>query len=488
MTSTKHTRAEALFFDQALREILAHEAPPDLRARVRAASGHERARAALAVDDAYSGARPRAWLAAAILLLGSALAAGLALRGVSSPSAAEAGQEQPLPDPMALARVLHKAAALTLVARRDDTAARLSDAPEHAVLLTDGRDLLPDLRDALGRGGAAVAPRSAGETDAELLLHGEERAFSRLRLFFDANGVRVGAAAFTMTTPLPNELGAALREHWLRAARAKAPARRRVQVRTVQELLAGIAPNTTLELMEGPFTLPADLESVPTNRHVKALEQWGEVVLEVQEVHNLHIRAVGARARVLGSSSADVLRFSACRDVSLEGIVLGHIEGLEQGCSAPVLTLHDCDGFKLRDCELFGCGTEGIVAERSRNLAMERSEVHTCRYGVVRFQSCTGLHFSASVFRDCSMVWDSGGLSFTDCSNVVFDGCSVRGMSQEMPARVPLFGVQMDEAITFRRGSITGNLCPRVATSKLLLVRQETQERDNGPDVAGPGK
>jgi hypothetical protein len=46
-----------------------------------------------------------------------------------------------------------------------------------------------------------------------------------------------------------------------------------------------------------------------------------------------------------------------------------------------------------------------------------------------------------------------------------------------------LFQITMDEAVQFVRGAIRGNRTNRVANSKLLLVREGTDERDNGPDV-----
>lgn len=41
----------------------------------------------------------------------------------------------------------------------------------------------------------------------------------------------------------------------------------------------------------------------------------------------------------------------------------------------------------------------------------------------------------------------------------------------------------MDELVQFVRGSIRDNRCKRLATSKLLLARDGTDEADNGPNV-----
>jgi hypothetical protein len=493
MTSLPDARADERFLDLALAEALGDERPPDLLARVHQATAAERARAAQAVDDAAMPAHRERWLVAAILLAGLGLAASLAfVRRQPQVDAHAFAQERAVADPAELARARAKGSALVLIARTDAAGTRLSDAPEHALTI-DGEgqaDLIPQLRAALGQG-AGSAPLPQGAAQAELWLQCDDRSFVRGRLQFDSDQVRFGVAAFARPAPLPSELGSALRAAWQQAASNKVAPRKRVQVRDVAELFAAIAPNTTIELVGGPFVLPATVDDAPRgNAHVRVIEEWQNAVVELDGVHNLHLRAVGVPVRVLGASPGDVLRLRNCKDVCIDGLVLGHVDGLDFGCSAPVVTLHDCDGVRLRDCELFGCGTEGVVAERSHRLAMERCDVHTCRFGVVRFTNCRDLRFAATQFRDCAMVWDSGGLSFIDCAAVAFDGCTVRGMTQDDGARVPLFGVQMDEAIAFRRGAIVGNRCPRVATSKLLLVRHETDERDNGPEVAaaGPGK
>ena len=87
------------------------------------------------------------------------------------------------------------------------------------------------------------------------------------------------------------------------------------------------------------------------------------------------------------------------------------------------------------------------------------------------------------LFRDCQV--GLAAFVFDQCRGVRFHDCVVRGFrgwDAPTPADL-LFDATMDEAVQFVRGAIRGNRTNRVANSKLPLVRDGTDERDNGPDV-----
>jgi hypothetical protein len=78
------------------------------------------------------------------------------------------------------------------------------------------------------------------------------------------------------------------------------------------------------------------------------------------------------------------------------------------------------------------------------------------------------------------------GFVFDRCEGVHFADCTVRRLDALVDGGKEgqlLFQITMDEAVQFVRGAIRGNRTNRVANSKLLLVREGTDERDNGPDV-----
>lgn len=476
------------WIETALDEVVGEDAPPDLRARVLAAAPAQAAAAAARVE--FAARRPHAlgWAAAA-MLLGALVVGGVLWSSRSATEGAAAGpaqgpaQEIKVSDVAHLAR--HLAATTTLALRvvHGPDGARLPDEAEYSAMI-HGIVPLQQLRDAVTAASSIGEPFAVRETSAELHLHGEA-GFVRLRLRIDADAVRVGTAEFACADSLPPPLARTLRSEWRILAAQKPPARQRIQVHTQRQLVEAIGSDRTIELIGGPFVLTGSDErgDLPQNPAVEFREASPVPFLVVKGVRNLQLRAIGGAVRVLGRSPADVLRCEECEDVLFEGLVLGHDTGVERSCSAPVLTLSRCRNVRVRDCELFGCGTEGIVADDVQGFRMERGEIHTCLHGVVRFTASREVIFSGARFRDCGIT--EAAFAFLDCEHVHFADCAIRGMaSMNRPADDDgLFAVRMDEPVAFVRGSIRGNRTSRVANSKLLLVRDRTDEGDNGPDV-----
>jgi hypothetical protein len=483
--------ADAAWLDAALHEVLAGEAPPDLRARLAAASTSDLQAAAARVEAARPARVRTHWLLAAVALFALLVVGGVAAlqragNGVG-PAQATAPQE-PLRE-LEVANVEQLAAHLARTTTVGSTALRgangerLPNEPEHSSMLSD--PLLRDLLRALFVPGlAAGKPFDRGAAHAELRLQ-SEAGFVRLFVLVEGEVVRLGNAKFA-TGAVPAEVSVACRAVWDRTSKQQVPARRRLQVHTTRELIAAIGSDRTIELVGGPFVLDPedDAGPFPANPAVEFGEREPVPYLIVKGVRGLHLRAVGGPVRVLSRSPAEVVQFAGCRDVFLEGLVLGHSDEVAFHCVAPVLSLQQCTNVLVRDCELFGCGTEGIVAAEVDSLRMERGEIHTCRHGISILERCRDVEFRGATFRDTEVAM--AAFTFDGCERVRFVDCVVRNLDGGMggPAQDQgLFLVTMDEAVTFLRGQIRGNRTRRVVNSKLLLVRDGTDEGDNGPEV-----
>ncbi len=483
--------ADELWLERSLAEVAGDDGPRAVLAPVLAATGADRAAAAAAVDAAARAASPSAargsWLAAALVLLGLAVVGGaVALQRAAGDvrTAQDPDAELVVRDAAELARLLPQVTALTLVARQSAAGERLPDLPEHASVVVDAT-LRRDLLAALGAAASVRAPFALHEAPAELWLH-VDRRHVRGRLRFDRGGggtVQFGTAAFTLADDLPAAPATALRTEWQRLAALRPPARQKLQVATARELIAALGSDRTIELTADVLLGPDDADGeLPATAHA-AFDAHTRMRFEIRGVRNLHLRAVGGRRRVSTVAMGDVLAFVDCERVVVEGVIAGHVGAV--GCSAPVIALESCRGVSVRDCELFGCGTLGVVATSSQRVLVERCEVHTCRDGVADFRGCDDVRFVATRFRDCSVV--QSGFAFRDCRDVCFTDCTVTGMDVPAGHAVvdqTLFAVTMDEPVRFERGVIRGNRTHRVASSKLLLVRDGTDERDNGADVA----
>lgn len=492
--------ADAAWLDAALHEVLAGEAPPDLRARLAGARPSELQAAAACVEAARPALARKHWLLAAVAMFALLVVGGvyaLQRAGVGPASTPASAPQEPLRELEVgtveqLAAHLARTTTIALTALRGPDGARLPSEPEHSGMLSDPllRDLLRTL---FVPGLATAAPFERSAAHAELRLQSES-GFVRLFVLVDRDAVRLGNTKFaTGAMPATGDgavvaakVSVACRAVWESMSKQQVPPRRRLQVHTTRELIAAIGSDRTIELVGGPFVLDPEDESgpFPDNPAVEFGERDPVPYLIVKGVHGLHLRAVGGPVRVLSRSPAEVVQFAGCRDVFLDGLVLGHSEEVAFHCVAPVLSLQQCTNVLVRDCELFGCGTEGIVAADVEGLRMERGEIHTCRHGICILERCRGVEFRGAVFRDTEVAM--AAFTFDACERVRFADCVVRNLDGGMggPAQDQgLFAITMDEAVAFVRGQIRGNRTRRVVNSKLLLVCDGTDEGDNGPEV-----
>lgn len=189
-----------------------------------------------------------------------------------------------------------------------------------------------------------------------------------------------------------------------------------VRVSTVDEFLAAIRPNATIELAAGEYDLstasdyglPADSRYYRWNPDPSYDGEGCE--LEILGVEGLTIRGAGREETVLAAVPryVNVLRFTGCPDLSLEDLTAGHTR--EPGvCSGGVLYFDRCSDVSLDGCGLYGCGSVGVWAF-----------------------DCEGLSVTSSHLYECS----SSAVEVTNCRDVRVDGCEVYrlGVSQDWQA------------------------------------------------------
>lgn len=140
---------------------------------------------------------------------------------------------------------------------------------------------------------------------------------------------------------------------------------------------------------------------------------------------------------------AFVFYLNGCDGISFENIVMGHTEG--GYCDGGVIDLNDCANISFSNCDLYGCGTEGICAEVTEGLKFFDSSIHDCTYDIMTIGECDNFLFKDSEFysnREFSLfnIHESDRISFKDCiirnndgtlffvdeeSNVELDGCTI---------------------------------------------------------------
>lgn len=175
------------------------------------------------------------------------------------------------------------------------------------------------------------------------------------------------------------------------------------------------------------------------------------VQLNLRDVHDLTIRSsVGNRYLLrVQPRYAYVLRFVACSDIHLQRLVLGHTAG--GYCEGGVISAEDCHDFTIDECDLYGCGMEGLHLEDTRKVRFMRSIIRDCTYQIMSLMTSEDVRFEQSlftrnkqfdqviisgckgvVFSQCQLLYNSGELFSFYESEILFEDCSICHSPSEM--------------------------------------------------------
>jgi len=195
------------------------------------------------------------------------------------------------------------------------------------------------------------------------------------------------------------------------------PPQKRVEVSTVDELLAAIAPNTEIILSEGNYDLStAKGYGVTQTDHYYWYQKFDGPELVITNTDNLTIRGSRQDKTTITAIPryANVLCFNSCSDITVAELTAGHEK--EGGlCSGGVLEFRSANHISVDRCGLYGCGIYGVMAYSVDTIAITDSEIYECSQGGVEMSSTNNITIKDCVFRDL------GGLAFKfyDCHNLI---------------------------------------------------------------------
>ena len=223
--------------------------------------------------------------------------------------------------------------------------------------------------------------------------------------------------------PTPNTAGSTLTSDELFTASAS----------DVDELLAAIAPDTTILISAGTYDLSqaSDYGKETDSEYYHWEEVHDGYELVIQNVENLTISASSddPTATVISAVPryADVLAFTDCQSIKLSGFTAGHT--VEQGqCAGGVIHLMGTNDVAVSGCSLYGCGILGVQAENCQNLLVSDTDIYECSNGAVDLTSCRNVQFDGCDFRDCYNRYGETSPAYTlidirSCSGVaITDG------------------------------------------------------------------
>ncbi len=227
------------------------------------------------------------------------------------------------------------------------------------------------------------------------------------------------------------------------SAAAEAPAgASAVKVSTVDELIAAIAPDTTVTLAAGTY----DLSTAATygGDTGSPYTRW-EPVYDGDRNESFELVITGAdRLRLQGAGMdsvtvaaipryANVLHFVGCSGLSISRLTAGHTE--EPGyCAGGVLWLENCTDADISFCGLFGCGTVGVQADRCSRVGVNASRIYDCSQYAVCVNACRDVRV---VGCDITDNGDDDGSAFALFSAGSSDGflvadCRIRGNATQL--------------------------------------------------------
>lgn len=227
-----------------------------------------------------------------------------------------------------------------------------------------------------------------------------------------------------------------------------------IEVSTAEQLVNAIGPDRTIRVAPGEYIL-SDVK----DRHMTYVRWYPEHdgnSLTIRNVKGMTIEGVGSeRVRILVEPRYTfVLALENCEDVELKNLTLGHTP--EKGiCTCGVVGGRNSKNLRIINCDLFGCGTEGLTLKNVHGLTMKDSIIRDCSYGIMHLESCSRFTFVNVRFTGNEQFH---GFDIADCETVLFESCVV----EKNKAAEPLFQIVSSSDIRFVGGAIRGNEVPKL--------------------------
>ena len=200
--------------------------------------------------------------------------------------------------------------------------------------------------------------------------------------------------------------------------------RAEIHVKTVDELLAAVAPHTIVYLDGEEFDLStaSDYGGSGGDYYVWSETFDGpELVLVNLEDFTLVGGGMGVTLLSAQPRYADVLSFDNCFSICLSDMTVGHHE--EPGyCSGGVLNFLSCGGVTVERCGLFGCGTVGITATSSRDLFVSDVNIYDCSYVGAQLYGVQNMCFTGCSISDCGWDYGFNGIQIDESTLVSYNG------------------------------------------------------------------
>ncbi len=199
--------------------------------------------------------------------------------------------------------------------------------------------------------------------------------------------------------------------------------RTEVHVTTVDELLAALAPHTTIFLDAEEFDLSSASDyGEGYGEYYAWVETFDGPELVLHDLEDFSLVGGGMGVTLVSAVPryADVLSFDNCRGFSIEDMTIGHY--VEPGyCAGDVLEFSWCEGVSITRCGLFGCGEIGINASSGSNFFITDTNIYDCSSYGAWLNCMQGVQFSGCSVTNCGGNYGSNSIVLYDSNGVFYN-------------------------------------------------------------------
>ena len=218
--------------------------------------------------------------------------------------------------------------------------------------------------------------------------------------------------------------------------KSQAEYKREVKVTTPIEFVEALQSDTRIHVMTSePLNLTYAIEKLSEAGKIKHFPGQGQPDAEpgvyytgeydgpsivIYRLHNLCI--VGEDKKAAGNllvipRYADVLKFTQCRDIMVDNMVMGHEEA--GTCVGDVVVLDGCSNVAISKCALYGCGVDGLSGYQSTGIEVTNSDIYGCSDYALMFFGCGHIAFEGCKIHNngigIRVDEECDGVSFTKC-------------------------------------------------------------------------
>ena len=179
-----------------------------------------------------------------------------------------------------------------------------------------------------------------------------------------------------------------------------------VYVKTADEFIAAIGSNrqivVDMELLD--FSTATDYGK-SSGEFFYWLDNYDGPGFCITDVENLEIVGQGKDKTTLQAKPryAEVLFFEDCKNVGIADLTAGHLKEAPGSCVGDVFEFRNCSDCTIRGCGLFGCGVNGISAEKCENFVITETEIYDCSSLGAFLMNCKNMAFTGCSIHDCQI-------------------------------------------------------------------------------------